>query len=86
MLAFPARYLAIFPLTHLGERLTCGIEKSTAPCFGGGAPRLCADIAAWAPSTCRDPEGIRASLSLPPAKETSLDAEIGPNSALKDGM
>ena len=35
ILAFPARNLAILPLTQRGDLLTCGIEKITDPCLGG---------------------------------------------------
>ena len=80
ILAFPARNLAILPLTQRGDLLTWGIEKITDPCLGGGAPRRCAAIAACAPSTCIEPEGILASLSLPPAITQSFAAPSGPTS------
>ena len=85
MLALPARYLAIFPLTHLGDRLTWGIENKIEPCFGGGAPLLCADIAALAPKTCKEPEGMRAKRSLLPAITINFEADKGPINELRQG-
>jgi len=83
--ALPARKRAILPRTHRGERLICGMLKRMAPCFGGGAPRRCAAIAACAPRTCSEPDGIRANRSRPPARTMSLAAPRGPMSAAREG-
>ncbi len=85
MLAFPAKNLEIFPRNHLGDLLICGIENRIDPCFGGGAPLLCAAIAALAPSTCREPDGMRANRSLVPARTINLEADNGPIKALRQG-
>ena len=78
MLAFPAINLATLPLTHLGDFPTWGNENNIDPCFGGEAPFLCAAIAACAPSTCNEPDGILANLSLLPAKTSNFEALKGP--------
>ena len=85
MLALPAKNRATLPLTQRGLRLIAGIEKRIDPCLGGGAPFLCADIAALAPNTCKLPEGILAKRSRPPAMTTNLAALIGPINADKFG-